>query len=199
VKGVQNRASVSENKDQVDLVGKVIEYSDQKCRVKGRISCRDKDLYALENEKAMTGYSDRCPNCSMIHIYFDKPNRGFYAFFKDIHNKINQEKERAKDPREIEKLPIEPRNLPPLDHPVLGKDKGIEGNSNSCYMDSTIFCMFAYSNVFDSLLHMEVDMKGDKKQTINKLQKLLRENIVNVLRSETGLVDRKFYSDFSIL
>ena len=71
-------------------------------------------------------------------------------------------------------------NLPPLDHPITGKNKGIEGDSNSCYMDSTIFCMFAYSNVFDSLLHMEVH----KTEALHKLQKLLRENIVNVLRSE---------------
>lgn len=194
MKGVINRTGPSENQDQVDLIGQTIIFCEQKCRVKGRIICLDKELYALENEKALSGYTGRCPKCGISHVHFDKPNQGFYVSVKEIHDKINQEKERAKGPKEIEKLPIQPRNLPPLDHPVLGKDKGIEGNSNSCYMDSTIFCMFAYSNVFDSLLYMKVD----KKQTIQGLQKLLRENIVNVLRSEIGLVGRKFCPDFSI-
>ena len=54
-------------------------------------------------------------------------------------------------------------------------------------MDATIFCMFAYSNVFDTLLHMQVE----KQSPIYKLQKLLRENIVHLLRSNKGFVQRK--------
>jgi len=48
--------------------------------------------------------------------------------------------------------------------------------------------MFAYSRVFDSLLHMKIN----NNPLVEDLQKLLRENIVNVLRSEKGFVGRKF-------
>jgi hypothetical protein len=58
-------------------------------------------------------------------------------------------------------------------------------------MDATIFCMFAYSDVFDSLLHMKT-----QEQSIRTLQSLLRENIVHVLRSTKGFVERELSSKF---
>jgi hypothetical protein len=175
----------------MDLVGQRIPLAGQICLVRERINCRGQELYALECDKAMTGHDGRCPKCSNFHARFDRSKYGFYVSVKEIHDKMQREKlagERAKGPKVIVGIPIEKNNLPPLDHPITGKNKGIEGDSNSGYMDSTIFCMFAYSGVFDSLLHKKVD----KNQSIQKLQTLLRENIVNVLRSKQGLVERKF-------
>lgn len=35
---------------------------------------------------------------------------------------------------------------------VCGKFKGIQGHHNSCYLDATLFSMFTFTSVFDSLL-----------------------------------------------
>lgn len=35
---------------------------------------------------------------------------------------------------------------------VCGKYRGIQGHHNSCYLDVTLFSMFTYTCVFDSLL-----------------------------------------------
>jgi hypothetical protein len=179
----------------MNLVGQTISFDKQICRVKGRINCGSEELYALESDRPLKSYDGKCPKCRIRHIDFDRPERGFYALVKNIHDKVQREKlanERAKGPKEISNLPIEKSNLPPLDHPITGKNKGIEGDSNSCYMDSTIFCMFAYSRVFDSLLHMKIS----KNPPVKDLQNLLRENIVNVLRTEKGFVERKFTLKF---
>jgi hypothetical protein len=165
--------------------------------VKRRYNCGNEDFYALEGDQRMRGCDARCPKCDQDHVKFERASQGFYASVKSIHDKIyndNPADECSKDPKKIERLPFVNENLPPLDHPILGKNKGIEGNSNSCYMDSTIFCMFAYSNVFDSLLHVKID-----KKPLKNLQKLLRENIVNALRSESGFVERKFSYRFFLL
>lgn len=34
----------------------------------------------------------------------------------------------------------------------FGKKRGIQGHKNSCYLDATLFSMFAFTNVFDELL-----------------------------------------------
>ena len=36
---------------------------------------------------------------------------------------------------------------------VTGRNKGIQGHQNSCYLDATLFSMFTFSSVFDSLLY----------------------------------------------
>lgn len=35
---------------------------------------------------------------------------------------------------------------------ICGKYRGIQGHHNSCYLDATLFSMFAFTCVFDSLL-----------------------------------------------
>lgn len=35
---------------------------------------------------------------------------------------------------------------------VCGKFRGIQGHHNSCYLDVTLFSMFTYTSVFDSLI-----------------------------------------------
>lgn len=36
---------------------------------------------------------------------------------------------------------------------ICGKFKGIQGHHNSCYLDATLFSMFTFTNVFDSILY----------------------------------------------
>jgi hypothetical protein len=194
-KGVAGAAGVRNEIDQINLVGETIPINTQRCRVKERIICGGEEFYALESDIPLKSYDGRCPKCRSYHVHFEKPNRGYYALVKNIHDNMQNEKlanDRAKGPKEIQDLPIEKINLPPLDHPIIGMNKGIEGASNSGYMDSTIFCMFAYTHVFDLLIQMNVD----KNPLVKDLQKFLRENIVNVLRNDQGFVGRKFALKF---
>jgi hypothetical protein len=158
--------------------------------IKAFIPCGNQQIFALECERPISGYDGICPACHGQHLKLAQ-NRGFYVSAGSVYKVLGQqqlEKVGLQDREKTDKLDKIKDNLPPLDHPILGKNRGIEGNSNSSYMDATIFCMFGYSNVFDYLLHMDV---YNKKALVN-LQKILRENIVNVLRSESGFVERKF-------
>ena len=63
---------------------------------------------------------------------------------------------------------------------VSGRNKGIQGHQNSCYLDATLFSMFCFTSVFDSLLYRP---RGEKDiARYDEVQKVLREEIVNPLR-----------------
>ncbi|CAF1039545.1 unnamed protein product [Adineta steineri] len=187
--GAANNTDIDHGTDSMHLVGTQISINKQKCIVKGRVNCGPEELYALESDKPLSGYDGLCPKCRKNHVHFDDPSRGYYMSVKNAHDIVNKQKldnERLKGRKDIPQLTNIVDNLPPLDQPILGKNKGIEGDSNSCYMDATIFCMFAYNNVFDKLLHMEV-----KTEPLKILQKVLRETIVHVLRDKrNGFVQR---------
>ncbi|XP_032897748.1 ubiquitin carboxyl-terminal hydrolase CYLD-like isoform X2 [Amblyraja radiata] len=59
---------------------------------------------------------------------------------------------------------------------MAGRMKGIQGHYNSCYLDSTIFSLFTFSSVLDGILHKP----GGHDE---KIQQILREDIVNPLRT----------------
>nr|KAF6406545.1 CYLD lysine 63 deubiquitinase [Molossus molossus] len=63
---------------------------------------------------------------------------------------------------------------------MIGKKKGIQGHYNSCYLDSTLFCLFAFSSVLDTVLLRPKD-KTDVEY-YSETQELLRTEIVNPLR-----------------
>ena len=37
--------------------------------------------------------------------------------------------------------------------PFCGRNRGIQGHQNSCYLDATLFVMFSFTSVFDCLLY----------------------------------------------
>uniref|UniRef100_A0A0A9VZE2 ubiquitinyl hydrolase 1 n=2 Tax=Lygus hesperus TaxID=30085 RepID=A0A0A9VZE2_LYGHE len=81
--------------------------------------------------------------------------------------------------------PIVPGCVPPVSgeediSPICGKYKGIQGHHNSCYLDATLFSMFTFTSVFDSLLYRPPG-PGDIPN-YREVQKVLREEIVNPLR-----------------
>uniref|UniRef100_A0A1A9V2C0 ubiquitinyl hydrolase 1 n=1 Tax=Glossina austeni TaxID=7395 RepID=A0A1A9V2C0_GLOAU len=61
-----------------------------------------------------------------------------------------------------------------------GKFKGIQGHHNSCYLDVTLFSMFAFTSVFDAILFRARESQDIKSYT--EVQTVLREEIVNPLR-----------------
>ncbi|XP_040359205.1 uncharacterized protein LOC115313525 isoform X5 [Ixodes scapularis] len=82
--------------------------------------------------------------------------------------------------------PQEPQTWLPLGHSanclqdLVGRERGIQGHHNSCYLDATLFAMFSCTDVFDSMIHRpkrvsDIDEYSD-------IQKVLRDDIVNELR-----------------
>ena len=59
----------------------------------------------------------------------------------------------------------------------IGKGHGIQGHQNSCYLDATVFGLFALSSVFDSML--AEDSEDPAQQEVREL---FRNGIVNPLR-----------------
>ncbi|CAG5128883.1 unnamed protein product, partial [Candidula unifasciata] len=63
---------------------------------------------------------------------------------------------------------------------VCGKNKGIQGHHNSCYLDATLFCMFYFTTVFDFIFNRPPGVEDIAEYP--KVQKVLKEGIVNPLR-----------------
>ena len=63
----------------------------------------------------------------------------------------------------------------------VGDVKGIQGHQNSCYLDSTIFALFALSDIFDTIF-----LEPNQAITIDKNTKAVIElfwkGIINPLR-----------------
>ncbi|KAL1381041.1 hypothetical protein pipiens_013750 [Culex pipiens pipiens] len=64
---------------------------------------------------------------------------------------------------------------------ICGKFKGIQGHHNSCYLDATLFSMFTFTSVFDSLLFRPREPEDNSQY--EEVQRVLREEIVNPLRA----------------
>ena len=58
----------------------------------------------------------------------------------------------------------------------IGNSKGIQGHQNSCYLDATLFALFALSHDFDDMF-----LCGAKDK-LNEVSQILWINIVNPLR-----------------
>ena len=77
---------------------------------------------------------------------------------------------------------LEGNFLPPskFENVKTGRMRGIQGHHNSCYLDSTLFAMFAFSMVFDSVLYRK--KRSTDIQEYEQVQNALKNAIVNPLR-----------------
>ncbi|KAM4051257.1 ubiquitin carboxyl-terminal hydrolase CYLD-like isoform 2-T2 [Anomaloglossus baeobatrachus] len=79
---------------------------------------------------------------------------------------------------------VEENTPPAMDREAVerltGWKKGIQGHCNSCYLDATLFCMFACSSVLDTILLRPPDENDNDSYTVTR--DLLRTEIVNPLR-----------------
>ncbi|XP_055337442.1 ubiquitin carboxyl-terminal hydrolase CYLD-like [Paramacrobiotus metropolitanus] len=77
---------------------------------------------------------------------------------------------------------LHPASLRRIDDKICsGRKRGIQGHKNSCYLDATLFSMFAFTNVFDEIL-----TRPRRKRDIHgyeEVQHALREAIVHPLRN----------------
>lgn len=77
--------------------------------------------------------------------------------------------------------PYDPNSVENLKS-LLGKSKGIQGHNNSCYLDATLFSMFASTTLFDSLLYRP--KTRDDIPEYKEIQRILRDEIVKPLRRD---------------
>ncbi|XP_069943847.1 ubiquitin carboxyl-terminal hydrolase CYLD isoform X4 [Cherax quadricarinatus] len=76
---------------------------------------------------------------------------------------------------------VAPLSTPDEVRAMFGKNRGIQGHQNSCYLDATLFSMFAFTSVFDNLLFRPPTAHDIKEY--HEVQRVLREEIVNPLRA----------------
>lgn len=65
-------------------------------------------------------------------------------------------------------------------HSLCGKNRGIQGHHNSCYLDATLFAMFSCTTIFESLLYRPP--RKDDIPEYCEVQRILKEEIVIPLR-----------------
>ena len=77
---------------------------------------------------------------------------------------------------------VEGNFLPPsrFEEVKVGRMRGIQGHHNSCYLDSTLFAMFSFTMVFDSVLYRE--KRPTDIEEYEQVRKALKNAIVNPLR-----------------
>lgn len=63
---------------------------------------------------------------------------------------------------------------------VCGKERGIQGHHNSCYLDATLFSMFYFTTVFDGILYRP--KRSDDLPEYEEVKQVIKEGIVNPLR-----------------
>ncbi len=63
---------------------------------------------------------------------------------------------------------------------IIGENKGIQGETNSCYLDTLLMAMFSFTNVFDYLLYRK-KAANDIRQ-YEEIQEILEKGIVSPLR-----------------
>jgi len=64
---------------------------------------------------------------------------------------------------------------------LCGKERGIQGHHNSCYLDATLFAMFSCTTIFESLLHRPPGSNDIPEYS--EVQRVLKEEIVNPMRA----------------
>ena len=69
----------------------------------------------------------------------------------------------------------------------IGNSRGIQGHQNSCYLDSTLFGLFALSDVFDSMF-LAPDQSITTDQNRKRVANLLWKGIVNPLRKYPNFI-----------
>ena len=64
----------------------------------------------------------------------------------------------------------------------IGRKKGIQGQHNSCYIDATLFGMFAFSDVFDDLFLDKCVANTEFERKKDEVRNIIQQKIVYPLR-----------------
>ena len=154
----------------------------------GQLGDNDDGLMAgIEMDEEMNGLSDGTHDGKR---YFEcAPRRGHFVelshCLKDSRFASMSERRRSALFGSID-CPTVTGDVPPLSttddlQALCGKNRGIQGHHNSCYLDATLFSMFSCTTIFESLLHRPP--RADDIPEYREVQRVLKEEIVNPLRA----------------
>ncbi|XP_067870529.1 ubiquitin carboxyl-terminal hydrolase CYLD-like [Heterodontus francisci] len=159
----------------------------------GEVSTQTDPLAGLEMEEALpTGCTDgtycgrryfRCPPNKALFVKLKtcRPDSRFYSLQPpadpiDRCNSLDFKNYNSESVREN----TAPDQGQAGSKKMTGWRKGIQGHCNSCYLDATLFCMFAFNSVLDTLL---LRPRGSEDgELYGQTRDLLRTEIVNPLR-----------------
>ena len=153
----------------------------------GFLDGEDSDVHVagIELEEECSGCCDGSWNGRQYFIC--GPRKGLFIPLKECKKDSRFDLERRKSAAfgSIDCPPVT-GDIAPLSTPedlesLCGKNRGIQGHHNSCYLDATLFAMFSCSTVFESLLHRPATKKDIPEYT--EVQRVLKEDIVNPLRA----------------
>ncbi|XP_070536121.1 ubiquitin carboxyl-terminal hydrolase CYLD-like isoform X2 [Ptychodera flava] len=147
----------------------------------------EKDAVGVELEEEITGCTDG--TFKGIRLFDCPPRRGIFVLSKNVrpdsrfatnhsarHRTLSEAFGQYDSPM-VEEYIAPPDELTPE---LIGFGKGIQGHHNSCYLDTTLYSMFAFSLAFDELILR--DMGGSDLQQFEEVQNILKSGIVNPLR-----------------
>jgi hypothetical protein len=108
--------------------------------------------------------------------FFKEKNADSSILLQSIYNGLQLNKSRPI------KLPLNLKNSNDLNRNLryFGKNRGLQGNKNSCWLDSLLMSMFAFTSVFDFLLYRPKRDYDFKKFV--EIQMSLKVGIVEKLR-----------------
>ncbi len=147
----------------------------------------DSLMAGIELEEELSGLSDGTFNGKR---YFEcAPRKGHFVKLsqctKDSRFASMNDRRRSALFGSID-CPTVTGDVPPLSstddlQALCGKNRGIQGHHNSCYLDATLFSMFSCTTIFESLLHRPPRI--DDIPEYREVQRVLKEEIVNPLRA----------------
>jgi len=119
------------------------------------------------NEEILENHINKCLEENMIPTHIDNNSSYNYGPQKNIED------------TDIQRALNNPLSFSPKEKEAYGNWRGIQGENNSCYIDSTIYAMFAFTNKFDFLISSSNE-KYDENEVM--LQQILKLEIVNLIR-----------------
>lgn len=145
------------------MIGKRIPLSGKVFDIKARIHCNGEDLYIIETGSPDDKYDVRCIGCRSEHMNLPQ-KRGFYAKVNTFRQKLLEKKDLTASAREI------------IPDKMIGRYKGIQGETNSCYLDTTLYCLFALTERYDHLLTKSIDSSMTiLKEVLGQIAEALRK------------------------
>ncbi|XP_018913043.2 ubiquitin carboxyl-terminal hydrolase CYLD isoform X2 [Bemisia tabaci] len=156
----------------------------------GPIKGRHITFAGIEMEEEDDEWSDG--KMGDIRYFQCPPNRGFFCPLSECQKdtRFLDDVPRFSSSSDIIRsrefgLPVIPGIVKPINkesdiESVCGKNKGIQGHHNSCYLDATLFAMFTFTSVFDSLLFRPRTIADIPEY--EEVQRVLKEEVVNPLR-----------------
>ena len=142
----------------------------------------------LELEEEISVPSSSNGSFDGVRYFNCPPFRAFFCYLHDCSKDSRFDELPVQEVKQFfgphQSLVIEGRVDPPnhISSMFIGRSRGIQGNRNSCYLDATLYAMFAFNNTMDFLLSSPIE-----DETKRNIQQQLKESVVNPLR-EGGFV-----------